>query len=250
MKILVISDLHIGNGSPFNTFGWRDQDFISRLELYRELYRIDLVVLNGDIFEMYKYSINKIYENHRKLLDYFFIHDFILLRGNHDSCFSGSMDELTLVNSSGKLIHFEHGHRADIRGYKAVMGLHRICFRFLKFSALLGSIHLCLHYLVRKNENFDRIKYRKKKYQKYGKQLLDGLYDVVVLGHTHRMESFEHNNVGRIKLLLNSGTCSQGRFQAVVLDTETLDYFFIKDGSPKSLDKNPVVKMRELEAVV
>lgn len=249
MKLLVLSDLHIGNGNSLGAFGWNDDDFISRLELYRELYAIDTVILNGDIFEMYKYSFREIYRHHRKLLDYFFRDECILLRGNHDSVFSESRDELTLVNSSGKLIHFEHGHRADFCGYMAVRAFHRIGFRLLRFSSLLGSIHRLSRFLTDRDESFDRVRLKKGRYRRYAEGLLDGLYDVIVLGHTHAMESMEFRGRGGSKLMINSGTCSQGRFQAVVLDTESLEYFFIRDGRKKPAALLPAGRGRELQAV-
>ncbi|MBN2049903.1 MAG: metallophosphoesterase family protein [Spirochaetales bacterium] len=249
MKILVLSDLHIGNGNSLGAFGWRDDDFISRLELYRELYGIDTVVLNGDVFEMYKYSFKEIYRHHRKLLDYFFREEFILLRGNHDSAFPGSRDELTVVNSSGRLIHFEHGHRADFCGYMAVRAFHRIGFRLLRFSSLLGSIHRLARFFTERYENFDRIQLKKGRYRRYAEGLLKGLDDVIVLGHTHAMESIEFHERGGTKMMINSGTCSQGRFQAVVLDTESLEYLFIRDGKRKTSLPLPFGKSRELQAV-
>lgn len=247
MKILVISDLHICDGGAFNTFGWEDDDFIARLELYREIYDIDSVILNGDIFEMYKYSYRQIYRHHSKLIDYFISSRCIFLRGNHDSAFTGSVDELTLVGGKGRLIHLEHGHKADFCGYTAVRALHRIAFRGLKLLAVLRSLHICARFLSARDEGFDRIKFRKKRYDSYAGSLLNSMYDVVITGHTHALESVEYPGRRGRKIFLNSGTCSQGRFQAVVLDTDSLEYFFIKDArkAPAAVPETS----RALEAV-
>ena len=52
--------------------------------------------------------------------------------------------------------------------------------------------------------------------------------DVVIFGHTHKIETHKTYYLNSKKIYLNSGSCSHGRFQAVTLDTETLFYDTIK----------------------
>lgn len=70
-------------------------------------------------------------------------------------------------------------------------------------------------------------KYDTLKYLSYALKLLKN-NDVVIFGHTHKME--EHVTIYQSveKIYLNSGTCSLGRFQCIVMDTETLGYELIK----------------------
>ena len=62
---------------------------------------------------------------------------------------------------------------------------------------------------------------------KYALRLLK-TYDVVIMGHTHKMEAHKTYYLQNKKRYLNSGTCSHGRFQAIFLDTETLKHETIK----------------------
>ena len=68
-------------------------------------------------------------------------------------------------------------------------------------------------------------------------------YDVVILGHTHKLEAHKTYYLNSKKLYLNTGTCSMGRLQAVILNTETLKYDTIKlssnDFARKSIRKAP-----------
>lgn len=84
-NILIISDLHIGNGDIFDTFGWNEDEFISSLEIIKKNEKVDLIVFNGDVFEMYKYTWNQIYEKRKKLIDYIIENNYILIKGNHDA---------------------------------------------------------------------------------------------------------------------------------------------------------------------
>ncbi|MFO8021324.1 MAG: hypothetical protein R6U65_02570, partial [Perlabentimonas sp.] len=61
MKLLILSDLHIDNGDSFGTFGWKPKQFIRALEKLVDSYEVDQVVLNGDVFDLYKYSFSEVY---------------------------------------------------------------------------------------------------------------------------------------------------------------------------------------------
>jgi predicted phosphodiesterase len=71
-------------------------------------------------------------------------------------------------------------------------------------------------------------KYNTLKYLTYALRLLKD-YDVVILAHTHKLESHHTYYLNKKKRYLNCGSCSLGRFQAIVLDTETLKYELIKE---------------------
>ena len=52
MNILVLSDLHIDACDNFGTFQWDEMDLIMQIEGIRDIYSIDKVILNGDVFEL------------------------------------------------------------------------------------------------------------------------------------------------------------------------------------------------------
>ncbi|MDZ7632953.1 MAG: hypothetical protein U5L72_00325 [Bacteroidales bacterium] len=70
-------------------------------------------------------------------------------------------------------------------------------------------------------------KYNTLKYLTYALNLLKE-NDMVILAHTHKLESHHTYYLNKKKRYLNCGSCSLGRFQGIVLDTETLRYDLIK----------------------
>ena len=71
-------------------------------------------------------------------------------------------------------------------------------------------------------------KYNTIKYLTYALKLLKE-HDVVILAHTHKLESHHTYYLNKKKRYLNCGSCSMGRFQGIVMDTETLKYELIKE---------------------
>jgi len=67
---------------------------------------------------------------------------------------------------------------------------------------------------------------------------------MVILGHTHKLESHKIYYLNQKKIYMNSGTCSLGRFQAVLVDTETLQHETIKMGRKTNIDSStlPIFK--------
>jgi predicted phosphodiesterase len=76
--------------------------------------------------------------------------------------------------------------------------------------------------------NYIPKRYNTLKYLTYALRLLKE-NDLVILSHTHKLESNHTYYLNKKKRYLNSGTCSLGRFQAIILDTETLKYEMIKE---------------------
>ena len=113
VNILVISDLHICNGDEFGTFGWKADEFIAQLEKIKTDLHVEKVFLNGDIYELMKYSFKEIAEANPKLIEYFNRSEFIYIKGNHDVICESGEDFFLIENSEGKSILIEHGHNAD-----------------------------------------------------------------------------------------------------------------------------------------
>jgi predicted phosphodiesterase len=244
MNILILSDLHIDNGDNFGTFGWKPRKFIKTLEQLVEAYQIDRVVLNGDVFDLYKYSFKEVYRNNFELISYFNRKKYIYIRGNHDLFNSFAQDFYSIVNSKGQRIHIEHGHKADfLNGTPIGRAIGQFGFYLLKKFIRIPLVEKFYLNAVEWDDQINRIpkKYNTFKYLNYALKLLR-TNDVVILGHTHKLEVHKTYYLNNKKLYLNTGTCSLGRFQAIVLDTETIKYETIKIGLKEKLSIDSIPK--------
>ncbi len=229
MNILVISDLHICNGDHFGAFQWEPKEFIRVLDAIRERYSVKKVVLNGDIYELYKYRFEEIEKYNKELIDYLKGDDFVHIKGNHDYINDFGRNSFLIENSQGKKIYVEHGHRADfINGTRIGQVISVFLVKFLKMMVITRFVKKLYFSILERSEEIHEVrKYNSYRYLRYALKLLKR-YDVVVLGHTHRIEAHKTYHLNSKKRYLNCGTCSLGRFQGIVLDTETLRYETIK----------------------
>lgn len=244
MNLLILSDFHIGPGEGAGSFGWSTEEFISSLEIVKARYNIDKVVLNGDIFEMYTYRYADIEESMPELVNYFKSPDFVYIRGNHDAWCHYGLDSYTIKNSEGKTIYIEHGHNADFLNGTRVGRM--ICLLFFAFIRQMQKSGRGSRWYIRLLERIDDVnripkKYDTYKYLKYALNLLR-TYDVVVLAHTHKLEEHKTYYLHHKKRYLNSGSCSLGRFQGIVLDTETLQFGTLK------LDRKKMRKLHDMKS--
>jgi predicted phosphodiesterase len=223
MKLLIISDLHLCNGSRFGAFKWNQREFIDMLDTLISAHSIDKVVLNGDVYELCTYSFDQIAATHAALLDYFDRIKPIYIRGNHDIANEKAYDHYLIVNDKGEKIYIEHGHKADfLNGTSLGRLISRTLLKLLKGAGKARWIRELYFDYLRKDAGFTEFrKYHSHKYLSHAMRLLKR-YDVVILGHTHKMEAHNSFYYNHKKQYLNSGTCSLGRFQGIVLDTETL----------------------------
>jgi len=231
MNILVISDLHIDTCDNFGTFQWNEIDFIMHLEGIREINSIDKVILNGDIFELFKYTCSDIKRANPVLIEYLKDNDFIFIRGNHDILNEKAIDHYQIKNSHDQVIHIEHGHNADwFNGSHTGRAIGKFGFSLLKSLSKHKSLMDIYFRVVTVQEHINRIpkSYNTLKYLTYALKLLKD-YDVVILGHTHKLESHHTYYLNKKKRYLNCGSCSLGRFQGIVMNTETLQYELLKE---------------------
>jgi predicted phosphodiesterase len=231
MNILVLSDLHIDTGDNFGTFQWKEKDLISHIEYIRRNYSIDKVIFNGDTFELLKYHYEDIKNANPLLIEYFNDKDFIFIKGNHDIVIDSGLNNYQITNSQGQIIHIEHGHNADwFGGTKLGRALSKFGFSLLKKLSDSGSMMDIYFRIVAFGDQINHIpkRYNTLRYLSYALRLLKE-YDMVILGHTHKLESHHTYYLNKKKRYLNSGSCSMGRFQGIVLDTETLRYDLIKE---------------------
>jgi hypothetical protein len=146
------------------------------------------------------------------------------------ACDSGENNYL-ISNSKDQTIYIEHGHNADwFNGSRLGRALGKLGLSVMKIVSASPFMFKLYLGIVSFNEEINKIpkKYNTLKYLTYAMKLLKH-YDVVILGHTHKLESHHTYFLNRKKRYLNCGSCSLGRFQGIVLDTETLKYELIKE---------------------
>jgi predicted phosphodiesterase len=231
MNILILSDVHIDTSDHFGTFQWNEMDFIMQIQGIREIYSIDKVIFNGDVFELIKYNYEDIIRANPTLMKYFNDNDFIFIRGNHDILNEYAVNHYDITNSSGQSIHVEHGHNADwLNGNKLGRAIGKYGLKMLKKLSHSKWVMDIYFKIVALEDEINHIpkKYNTIKYLTYALKLLKE-HDVVILGHTHKLESHHTYYLNKKKRYLNSGTCTFGRFQCIIMDTETLKYELLKE---------------------
>lgn len=253
MIVYILSDLHIDTGDSFGTFQWKETELISHIENIRNRFSVEKIIFNGDVFELLKYRYEEITGTNQKLMKYFRNNDFVFVKGNHDIFYDAGLDYYQIKNSYGQTIHIEHGHQADwFNGSNFGRTLSRIGFSLLRKLSKSKRMMSLYFRIVTFEDQINHIpkKYNRIKYLSYALRLLK-VHDVVILGHTHKLESHHTYYLNKKKRYLNCGSCSMGRLQGIILDTETLHYEMIKENkhSIKELKlKKPTVR-RELNTL-
>lgn len=232
MKVLVLSDLHIGDGSAADKNTWNDDDFIFQIEKAKQGFGVDKVILLGDTLELHVFFDSEIVSGeHTKMVNYLLNSpDIILLRGNHDSELTQYKKALAVDN-----VLFMHGDLADISS-----------LRFIQVLSTWWNIKV-LRFLYRKNpeklrkyllrivgtySNGYRANANTLYYLKYALRWLNK-YDMVVMGHTHQMQNVNLFYNGKKKIYLNTGT-SLDHLECFIIDTQTLDYKIIRPDQRKN----------------
>ena len=231
MNILIISDLHIDACDRLGTFRWDQKDLVRHLEKMRELHNLEKIVFNGDTFELLKYTKEEISGANQTLMDYFRDENFIFINGNHDMLNGKGLEYYRIINSSGQVIHIEHGHNADwFNGSGMGRAISKFGFSLLRMLSGFEFLRKVYFLIVAVEESLNSVprKYNTLKYLTYALNLLKE-NDMVILAHTHKLESHHTYYLNKKKRYLNCGSCSLGRFQGIVLDTETLRYDLIKE---------------------
>jgi UDP-2,3-diacylglucosamine pyrophosphatase LpxH len=211
MKLLFISDLHIGDGSKSDDFadGKLDRNDWRLIEWIRDI-KADKVYLVGDVWELWQFKSQAIRNAHFLLWKFLHGKKFAHIRGNHDY---GLMSPLTktLKTKSGKRVLISHGFQND----------RLMTNPFARFGIwLLGQT---LEKIWPDIDNGVGYKCKQKKSRtvrntlEYANKMLKK-YDIVILGHSHR-QMIEKSPLG--KIYTNCGTCQGGKTQGILLDTLT-----------------------------
>lgn len=229
MQIAVISDLHLGPGDSSDCFGHEDaafDRFLRRLES-----DFDHIVLLGDIWETLTserpYSpvegLRRAKEAHPRLAQRFEKEKYIYVHGNHDLIARkvASAPAEVLMDCGDQRLLFTHGHHHDwlIRRARWVsecgVWLGGWAQR-LRMAALYR-----VGYSIEAWFSRPGIGPSLDSFQRWALGLANERgADVVVTGHTHVSQRQEHGGV----IYLNSGSCSQGAFSYLAMDTRDQRY--------------------------
>jgi predicted phosphodiesterase len=225
MRIAVISDLHMGRGDASDRFGHDDARFVRFLRYLESDF--ERIVLLGDVYETLmaprpwdlRGELRTIREAHPRLAERFADRRrYVYVHGNHDIV-AGRLERVPaewLVRADGVSILFTHGH-----GYDLILRRMRWVS---ELAVWLGGwiMRLGLRGLYRVLDEFEarcRCPDAPDVLGGFHRWALDlaarRRADIVVTGHTHRPDRRRHGNA----LYLNAGTCSDGRFSFLGLDT-------------------------------
>lgn len=224
-KIVVISDLHLGN--PFSKAKQNTLEFLHWAA--REGYD---VVINGDGFEIAQVSFSKIARDvpevfHALKTTTRSVHVYYVV-GNHDIVFENFLNDwggfkvAPFLNlwSGDKRVRIEHGHLYDPFFVKNP--------ELYEFATWLGGFALKLHpSLYNLWIKFEKIKSRffapKQKgilgehpnFSEAAIELLNRGFDAVIFGHTHHVGRVEYDDG---QLYMNSGSWMLGSAYIEIVD--------------------------------
>jgi predicted phosphodiesterase len=229
LRIAVISDLHLGRRDAVDHFGHEDSRFLEFLRFLES--EFERIVLLGDIYETltsrapYQQAAELAAARaaHPELVRRFASPKYQYVHGNHDliTARTEAAPERWVVEADGVRLLFTHGHGHDwlIRRARFIsecgvwlgawlrrMGLSRVFRAFERWDTeLRGAVA-------------DPARCT---FQQWALiRALEHEADVVVTGHTHLGTRAEHGD----RLFLNSGTCSEGNFSFLALDTRRGQY--------------------------
>jgi UDP-2,3-diacylglucosamine pyrophosphatase LpxH len=183
-RIIIFSDLHMGNGGPTDDFLKNSELFLYVLRHYYLRRRFHLI-LNGDVEELQKFSLKQVLTRWQPVYDVF--HQFnrkkrlFKLLGNHDDGLQfytpspGSFklhEALRLEYKHNNLFVF-HGHQASLL-YEKFNTLVRF---FLRVFA--NPLHIKNYSVAGDNRKKDRLEKRVYEFARRKKT-------IALIGHTHR----------------------------------------------------------------
>ena len=201
-RVLVLSDLHLGTKDASDMFRHDPGIFIKWINSYDP----DLIVLNGDIFELWTENLSSIYKSYSHLIDR--LKNSFFLRGNHD-CLPRTPDNLELYFPSGETFLISHGFQNDSStisefGKNTVWYLNKLKNSHNLLGYGLDTITSAFIFnTIIKNTNL------------YAESAIDQFgYNAVIHGHTHAYPSakYYHKN-----LIVNDGSCQEGRYRGALI---------------------------------
>ncbi len=231
MNVAVISDLHLGAGRS-DQFGHDEARFLRFLDHLEASF--DRVVLLGDIYETLSVrpsaqvrELRRAKESHKAIVDRFERPLYRYLHGNHDLVaghVDGRPDALTL-RIDGQRIAFMHGHQFDwvvnkarfISDWSAWLAAWVVRCGMAPLLKATGAIERLVMGVDAPQAGIDPTKLAKPdRFQRAAMTwAAANEVDIVVTGHTHHGVVAPHGD----RMFLNSGSCAEGRFSYLAMDT-------------------------------
>ena len=211
MKVLIISDLHLGDGSSADDFGDNDDSLLKWITSHNA----DVVYLNGDIYDSWQFKMKRIKKAHPKIIKEFKNRKYKYIRGNHDYSVMGVLTRsLTTKNAMKVLI--SHGFQNDDRMKNPFLRVGVWFLGILERVPFLSWIDNPESFATPRNK--EKIM---KLTEDYARDQLHK-YDIVICGHTHLKcdKNVSDGLTGSLKYI-NTGTCQHGKREGAILDTET-----------------------------
>ena len=229
MQLAVISDLHLGRRGPTDGFGHDDAEFLRFLGFLEG--NFEQVVLLGDIWETLtgtrlgqpEAELRAAQAAHPEITRRFRGSKYLHVHGNHDivSRDVDAVPEEIVLRADGVRLLFTHGHQGDelvvkrqraselgvwLGGWLRRLGL-------MPIYRLASSID---HWRGGVSPDATRCTFQRAWMNRAERRDVD----VMVTGHTHLAARAEHG----ARLYLNSGSCSEGNFSYLAIDTRRGDY--------------------------
>lgn len=205
-RALIISDLHLGDGSRADDFGDNDAAFLKWIVGVNP----DVVYLNGDIYELWQFGMERIRAAHPSVCDELSKDRYVWISGNHDYELLGMSSVVLEVKPNFRIL-VSHGHQSD-------PGMNCPMLRGLVWS--LGMIERLpfMDWVDNPDQFTKHPNSADIKTEEYATKQLSNGYDVVICGHTHK-KGIKYIEP-RLGHYINCGTCMHGSFEGVLLDSK------------------------------
>jgi UDP-2,3-diacylglucosamine pyrophosphatase LpxH len=218
LELVVISDVHLG------TYGCHAKELLSYLKSINPA----IIILNGDIIDIWQFSKRYWPKSHMKVLKYFMKwisegKEIYYITGNHDEMFRKFVDfnigtfsikNKVVLNLDGKKAWFFHGDVFDVtmKHSKWLAKLGAIGYDFLilinravnGISDCFGREKVSLSKKI-KDSVKSAIKFINNFEETVTTIAIDNQFDYVVCGHIHQPAIKEVNNHKGSVIYLNSG---------------------------------------------
>jgi UDP-2,3-diacylglucosamine pyrophosphatase LpxH len=216
MRYLVISDIHLGDGTGSDDFKYETFKHASKDESlldFIDSLKPDTVILAGDIYELWQHKYKAIKKAHKLLCDTFDNKTnspikYIKLIGNHDYKLLGKSSYTIQINS-GVNIYITHGFQNDKNMTNPFIRFGVWCLGLVE--KIIPNIEVVEN--VFKKSNVSNL--IENNTYNYAVSLMN-TYPVVICGHTHNQKIY-----GTEKgLYYNCGTCQHDKFEGIFIDSE------------------------------
>jgi UDP-2,3-diacylglucosamine pyrophosphatase LpxH len=220
-RVAIIGDTHMGDGGGGDNFLRNAPTFLKFCSFCERDNRTLLIA--GDVWELLAYSWEDIYSRHapafQAMIRLANANLLILIMGNHDDgagIMRGFMPRVVFdyldIESGGRVIHVEHGHRFD------PLNAHT---GFWQRLVVRLDTWLEEHRVDGEFRRFRRLDEQLK--QAAGKFLAQKEYDAVVFGHSHILCEESYSTPNGVRSYYNPGTWCHPIPHAVMVDSGRIE---------------------------